>query len=92
MKGGVMMAIVSLKLFTCPACNDGTMIRIEIDEDAIKKAPRLPAAITTTCSKNHSLVVFVDGNFQVRDVEVAMQSQDGKKDAVEKAGDWFSSL
>ncbi|MFW9786602.1 MAG: hypothetical protein ACFFE2_00405 [Candidatus Thorarchaeota archaeon] len=89
------MAKVSLSPFTCPECKDGTLVKVDVDEDSIKKAKRLPAMVTTSCSKNHTLVLFVDGQFKIRDVEAALGTSgedDGKKDAIEKTEDWFSSL
>ena len=86
------MSKVILKPFACPACGNGTMVTVEIEEDAIKNAKRLPAMITTTCKKEHSLVIFVDGRYHVRDIEVAVQTAVDTKDATDKAGEWFSSL
>lgn len=82
-----------LSPFNCPTCKDGTLVRVDVDEDAIKKAKRLPAMITVSCSKNHSLVVFVDGGFQVRDVEAAVDTANGEnRDGIDKTTDWFSSM
>ncbi len=87
------MAIVTLNPFNCPTCKDGTLVRVDVDEDAIMKATRLPAMITVSCSKKHSLVVFVDRGFQVRDVEAAVAtSKDENKDALDKTTDWFGSM
>jgi hypothetical protein len=86
------MAKISLNPFNCPACKDGTLVRVDIDEDSIKNAKRLPAVVTVNCSKNHKLVLFVDGKFQVRDVEVALGAKSEDKDAIDMAEDWFSSL
>jgi hypothetical protein len=62
---------VKLTPFTCPACSDGTQIHLEIEKKTIKKAGRHPALLTYRCKNDHSLVVFVDLNFKIRDVEVA---------------------
>ncbi len=86
------MTRITLNPFNCPACKDGTLVRVDIDEDSIKKAKRLPAMVTVNCSKNHMLVLFVDGKFQVRDVEVAVGGNGDDKDAIDMTGDWFSSL
>ncbi len=86
------MTRVSLNPFNCPACRDGTIVRVDVDYDSIKEAKRLPAMVTVNCPKHHTLVLFVDGNFQVRDVEAAVESPSEDKDAIDKTGDWFSSL
>jgi hypothetical protein len=86
------MTRVSLNPFNCPVCKDGTIVRVDVDEDSIIKAKRLPAMVTVTCSKNHTLVLFVDRSFQVRDVEAAVGATGGDKDAIDKTEDWFSSL
>jgi len=87
------MSKVTLNPFNCPTCKDGTLVRVDVDEDAIMKATRLPAMITVSCSKNHTLVVFVDRGFQVRDVEaVVATSKDVNKDALDKTTDWFGSM
>ncbi|MHA2206931.1 MAG: hypothetical protein ACXADL_12165, partial [Candidatus Thorarchaeota archaeon] len=86
------MAKVELRPFNCPACKDGNFVKIEIDEDIITKAKRLPAMVTTKCAKKHSLVLFVDGNFQVRDIEAAISAASEDKDAIDKTKDWFGSL
>ncbi|MHA2230512.1 MAG: hypothetical protein ACXABL_15025 [Candidatus Thorarchaeota archaeon] len=39
------MAKVELRPFNCPACKDGNFVKIEIDEDIITKAKRLPGPI-----------------------------------------------
>ena len=86
------MARVSLNPFNCPACRNGILVRIDVDEDAIKSAKRLPVMVTVKCPKNHTLVLFVDGKFQVRDIETALGTTGENKDALAKAEDWFSSL
>ena len=86
------MAKISLSPFICPACSDGALVRVEIEEDAIRKAKRLPAMVTTRCTKDHILVLFVDGNFQVRDIEIASKALVDSKDAIDATQDWFASL
>lgn len=86
------MTRITLNPFHCPACNDGTIVRADVDEDSIKKAKRLPAMVTVNCSKSHTLVLLVDGKFQVRDVEVALGAKGDDKDAIDMAEDWFGSL
>ncbi|MFW9925819.1 MAG: hypothetical protein ACFFDM_03515 [Candidatus Thorarchaeota archaeon] len=87
------MAKVKLKQFACPACKDGTLVFVEVDETKITLAKRYPVIVTAKCpKKNHSLVVFVDANFQVRDVEAAAEASEEKKDAIDKTKGWFDSL
>jgi hypothetical protein len=86
------MAKISLTPFNCPECRSGNLVKVEIEEQFIKEARRLPAMVTATCSKNHSLVLFVDGNFQIRDIEVASRAARDEKDAIGKTSDWFGSL
>jgi hypothetical protein len=62
---------VKLTPFACPACTDGTQVSVEVVKKKITKADRHPTMVTTRCQNDHSLVVFVDLNFQIRDVEVA---------------------
>lgn len=86
------MARISLTPFNCPECKSGNLVQVEIEEQFIREAKRLPAMVTATCSKNHSLVLFVDGNFQVRDIEVASRAAIEEQDAIDKTSDWFDSL
>ncbi|MHA1948808.1 MAG: hypothetical protein ACXAAO_02020 [Candidatus Thorarchaeota archaeon] len=65
------MAIIKLTQFACPACQDDSQVHIEVEETTITEAERYPAIITARCPKDHSLVVFVDANFKIRDVEIA---------------------
>jgi hypothetical protein len=67
-------------------------VKVDVDEDFIMTAKRLPAMVTVKCPKNHTLVLFVDGKFQVRDVETALGATDKDKDAIANAVDWFGSL
>ena len=87
-----MMAAKTLTPFVCPECRNGELVRIEIDEERIMEAERLPALVTVSCSKQHTLVLFVDGNFQIRDIEVASSAKSAEKSALEKTSDWFNSL
>ncbi|MFX1481629.1 MAG: hypothetical protein ACFFCP_00420 [Promethearchaeota archaeon] len=87
------MAKVKLKQFACPACRDGTLVYVEVDEYMITTAKRYPVMVTAKCpTKNHSLVVFVDANFQIRDVEAAAEATEEKKDAIDRTKGWFDSL
>jgi len=82
----------ALTPFTCPVCKNGTLVQVEIEEKVIREATRLPAVVLAKCSSKHSLVLFVDGNFQVRDVEAASEADEKEKDAIANTVDWFGSL
>lgn len=84
------MASKALSPFNCPKCGSGDLVEISIEEELIKGARRLPALVSAKCSKNHSLVLFVDGNFQIRDIEIAATCSE--KDALDKTSAWFESL
>ena len=86
------MANVKLNPFTCPTCGNGSLVTVEIDEDTIKNAERLPKAVTAKCNNNHLLVLYVDGNFKIRDIEVALNAAENKKDSLDQTEDWLSSL
>lgn len=82
------MTRVNLKPFACPACRDGTLVEVKVEESVIAGAKRYPTIVTAKCPKGHSLVVFVDANFQVRDVEAAAQATEEEKDALDRTKDW----
>jgi hypothetical protein len=65
-----------------------------VEEESIKTATRIPVIIPAKCSKKHSVVLFVDRNFTVRDVEAAAEAlQDGDdKSSVDKAQSWMDSF
>ncbi|MFX0055328.1 MAG: hypothetical protein ACFFAX_10300 [Promethearchaeota archaeon] len=86
------MPRTKLNPFQCPACGNGSLVEIEIDERIITEAERLPAVVTTNCGKNHTLVVFVDGKFKIRDIEVASAMEGDSKDAFTNTEDWFGSF
>ncbi len=86
------MTRIALTPFNCPECKNGNLVKTEIEEHLIREAKRLPAIVTVTCSDNHALVLFVDGNFDVRDIEVASRAAIDEKDALDKTKDWFGSL
>jgi len=49
---------------------------VEVDEDDIINAPRVPVLINAACSRGHQVVLFVDRNFTIREVEpVVSQSK-----------------
>ncbi|NHJ14541.1 MAG: hypothetical protein EAX95_12755 [Candidatus Thorarchaeota archaeon] len=92
------MAKKTMKPFACPACSDGTLVNLEVEESVITESKRFPVMVTARCPKKHSLVVFIDNNFQVRDVQAAADATDDAKgkedtsDALDKAKGWFDSL
>ena len=86
------MAKVKLKPFACKACKDGTLVYVEVEEFKITQAKRYPVIVTAKCPKHHALVVFVDSNFQVRDVEVAAEATEEKKGATDKAVGYFEGF
>ncbi|MFW9849831.1 MAG: hypothetical protein ACFFF4_11865 [Candidatus Thorarchaeota archaeon] len=86
------MAGRALTPFVCPECRNGELVKLEIEEKRIHEAERLPALVTVSCSNNHVLVLFVDGNFTIRDIEVASSADAAEKGAIEKTADWFESL
>jgi hypothetical protein len=86
------MANVKLNPFTCPTCGNGTLVNVEIDEDTIKNAERLPKAVTAKCSNNHVLVIYVDGSFRIRDIEAALNAAEDRKDSLDQTEDWLSGL
>ncbi|TFH10035.1 MAG: hypothetical protein E4H14_03315 [Candidatus Thorarchaeota archaeon] len=86
------MAKIKLKPFACPACKESTLVYVEVEEQKITHAKRYPVIVTAKCSKSHSLVAFVDANFQVRDVESATEATEEEKDATDKAVGYFESF
>ncbi|MFX0054660.1 MAG: hypothetical protein ACFFAX_13305 [Promethearchaeota archaeon] len=86
------MANVTLNPFACPACSKGTLVKVEVEAATITEAKRHPVIVTTQCPNGHSIVVFVDKNFQVRDVEAVAGAAKKQEDAVDKTKSWFDSL
>ena len=75
-EGKLDLGIVKLTQFVCPACKDGTLVHIEVEKTKITKAERHPTIVTARCPNDHSLVVFVDKDFKIRDVEVAADAEE----------------
>ena len=90
--GDKSLTVINLKAFACPTCKDGTLVQVKVEESVITRAKRYPTIVTAKCPKGHSLVVFVDANFQVRDVEAAAQASEKELDAIDKTKGWFDSL
>jgi len=83
---------VKLKPFACRACTENTLVYVEVEEHKVTQAKRYPVIVTAKCPKGHALVVFVDSNFQVRDVEVAAEATEEEKGATDKAAGYFESF
>ena len=86
------MASKKLNPFQCPACRNGSLVEVEIDENVVTNAERLPVIVTTNCAKEHTLVLFIDGKFKIRDIEIASASNGDTKTALTKTEDWFGSF
>jgi len=86
------MAKIKLKPFACPACKEGTLVYVEVEEQKITHAKRYPVIVTAKCPRSHPLVAFVDSNFQVRDVEAAAEASEEEKGATDKAAGYFESF
>ena len=86
------MASQKLNPFQCPACGNGSLVEVEIDENVVANAERLPVIVTTNCGKVHMLVLFIDGKFKIRDIEIASASNGDAKNALKKTEDWFGSF
>jgi hypothetical protein len=67
-------------------------VKVEVEATTITEAKRHPVIVTAKCPNGHSIVVFVDKNFQVRDVEAVASASDKQEDAVDKTKSWFDSL
>ncbi|MCK5151383.1 MAG: hypothetical protein KAQ65_06075 [Candidatus Thorarchaeota archaeon] len=83
----------TLNAVPCPRC-DGTVKDVVVDEESITSAKRVPVLVTTRCTNNHSVVLFVDRNFTVRDVEAAGEVVNGSDNdaAVDKAQEWMDNF
>ncbi|MHA2026607.1 MAG: hypothetical protein ACXACG_00070 [Candidatus Thorarchaeota archaeon] len=75
-EGKIDLRKVELTQFVCPACKDGTLVNVKVKKTKITKAEKHPTIVTTRCPNDHSLVVFVDINFKIRDVEVAADAEE----------------
>ena len=90
--GDLDVAKIKLKPFACPACKEGILVYVEVEERKISQAKRYPVIVTAKCPKSHVLVAFVDANFQVRDVEAAAEATEEEKGATDKAAGYFESF
>ncbi len=79
----------------CPACNNGKIQNIRIDEDVILNAKRSPVIVSAKCENGHSVVLFVDRNFTIRDVEIAgeaVQDDEEGESSIDKAKKWMADF
>ena len=83
----------TLDTVRCPQCS-GIIENVQVDEDSIQNAKRVPVIIPAKCSKGHSVVIFVDRNFTIRDVEATGEAVQGDDDkgSVDKAQSWMDSF
>ena len=77
----------------CPVCG-AVVDGVTVKEESIKEAKRVPILIPAKCDKSHSVVLFVDRNFTIRDVEAAGTAvqDDEEKTAADKAQGWMDSF
>jgi RecJ-like exonuclease len=83
----------TLNSVPCPRC-DGQVKNVVVDEDSIVNASRVPVLVSTKCENNHSVVLFVDRNFTIRDVEAAGEvvQEAAIEGAVDKAQKWMDNF
>jgi hypothetical protein len=69
---------------------------IVVDEESIVNAKRVPILVPAKCENGHSVILFVDKQFVVRDVEVAgavvADEVDDDGNSVDKAQKWMDSF
>jgi hypothetical protein len=65
---------------------------VEIDEDSIINAPRVPVLINAACSRGHQVVLFVDRNFNIREAEPVVSQSKQKKSGLDKAQGWLGKI
>ena len=65
---------------------------VEVDEDSIINAPRVPVLINAACSRGHQVVLFVDRNFNIREAEPVVSQSKQKKSSLDKARGWLGKI
>lgn len=87
------MTKITLTPVPCPVCGAG-ISGVVVEEESIKNSKRVPVIIPAKCTKEHSVVLFVDRNLTVRDVEAAAEAlQEGDdKSSVDKAQGWMDNF
>ncbi|MHA2359889.1 MAG: hypothetical protein ACXAB5_06425 [Candidatus Thorarchaeota archaeon] len=85
----------TLNTVPCPECK-GPVEGIVVDEESIVNAKRVPILVPAKCENGHSVILFVDKQFVVRDVEVAgavvADEVDDDGNSVDKAQKWMDSF
>ncbi len=80
-----------LPRYPCPTC--GIFIQgINVEEEAILTAPRVPVLINAICAQGHHCVLFIDRNFVIREAEPVVQETKQEKSAVDKAKGWLGNI
>ena len=52
---------------------------VEVDENSIINAPRVPVLINAACLRGHQVVLFVDRNFNIREAEPLVSQSKQKR-------------
>ncbi len=86
------MVLKKLKPVACPKCRDGTLVRIEVEEEVIQKSSRYPVIVATKCSKGHALIAFIDANFDIRDIEPTAEAESKETTGATSVKQWLDSL
>ena len=85
----------TLSTVPCPECK-GSVEGIIVEEDSIANASRVPVLVPAKCKNGHSVILFVDKKFAIRDVEVAgavvNEENDEDGNSVDKAQKWMDSF
>ena len=83
----------TLDTVRCAICSS-TIEGVQVDEDSIQNAKRVPVIIPAKCTNGHSVVIFVNRNFTIRDVEATGEAVQGdeNKGSVDKAQSWIYSF
>ncbi len=80
-----------LPRYPCPTC--GIFIHdVNVEEEAILNAPRVPVLINASCEQGHQCVLFVDRNLTIREAEPVVQETKQDKSAVDKAKGWLGHI
>lgn len=85
----------TLNTVPCPECK-GPVEGIVVEEDSISNAKRVPVLVPAKCKNGHSVILFVDKQFTVRDVEVAgavvVEDSNDEGSSVDKAQKWMDGF
>lgn len=83
------MANKAITPFACPACKDETLVSTEINEELIVNSKRFPVMMTTKCPNGHSLVLFIDSMYGLRDVEAVGEAAELSSETKERMAEVF---